>query len=152
MNQVSLFPAIPQSVRERIEAAFNDPAMSACATTILAHLCTVQAAGRNSAVAISTLQESWRRMGLKGYSVRQVKAAVKELLEERNVPIGSARCEPYGYYLLCSEEDVAAALRPIWGEIYSQLRRARCLDPKSKISRELCGQLSVQLAKEAAAI
>lgn len=144
MTQTNLFAAIPDAVRDRIDTALNDPDMSRCALAVLSRLRHLPAAGRNRAISIASLQSYWQICGVKVYSVREIKAAVKELLEERNVPIGSARCNPAGYYLLVCEDDIRAAVKPIWGEITSQLRRVRCLDPKSSISRELCGQLGIQ--------
>jgi hypothetical protein len=49
-----------------------------------------------------------------------------------------------GTYLLCTPDDIDEAQRPLVGEIRSLARRLRAIDPKSEISRALCGQLGIE--------
>jgi len=102
-----------------------------------------EAAGRAQAISIAAMQREWASTGNKVYTDREVKAAVKQLLEERGVPIGSARCIPAGYFLCVTPADIDQAERPLEGEIRSLARRLRAINPKSEISRTLCGQLGI---------
>lgn len=141
-SQRELFPAIPVDVQARVDQALGDPATSPCARAVL--ILIRDAAGRSNAVSIHELRAIWIVRSLKVYSERDIKAAVKELLEDRGVPIGSARCGSPGYFLLCSPEDIDQAERPLVGEIRSLARRLRAINAKSDISRALCGQLGIE--------
>lgn len=142
MMQRELFPAIPAEVQARVDQALEDPATSPCARAVL--ILIRDAAGRENAVSIHELRAIWIMRSLKVYSERDIKAAVKELLEERGVPVGSARSGSPGYFLLCSPEDIDQAERPLVGEIRSLARRLRCINPKSSISRLLSGQVGME--------
>src|SRR6185437_15879510 len=98
--QRELFPAIPAEVTARIQRVLVNPAASPCAKAVLTRICDV--AGRSHAVGIGALQQYWRICRVKVYSDREIKAAVKELVEEWRVPVGSARSAPAGYFLLVS--------------------------------------------------
>lgn len=141
-KQGELFPDIPNEVRARVDEALEGTAMSPCARAVLLRI--RDAAGRERAVSIYALQAYWRLHGMKVYCDREVKAAVKELLEERRVPVGSARSGACGYFLLISPEDIDQAERPLVGEIRSLARRLRAINAKSEISRILCGQLGIR--------
>lgn len=141
MTQGELFPEIPHDVTARVMAAFSDQRTSACARAVLERV--RHAHGRHNAFPIYRLQAAWRLHNLRVWSAREVKAAVKELLEERGVPIGSARSGSPGYFLLCTPEDIDEAERPLLGEVKSLARRLRAINSKSEISRTLCGQLGL---------
>jgi|GEM_PF-4008006 len=145
MTQRDLFPLIPEEIRARASRAMADPAITPCAFQVLTRLIRFpEAAGRERAISIADLQ-AWARLnGFHVYSDREIKAAVKQLIEEHDVPIGSVRYEPAGYFVLCSAEDIEIAERPILGEIRSLARRLRCTNPKSEISRTLCGQMGIE--------
>jgi len=143
MTQAELFPPIPFAVVERAMAAIASETVSPCAREVCRALLFEPAAGREAAMQISALQARWRLQGQRVWSDRDVKASVKELLEVHGVPIGSARSGECGYFLLVCPEDVAAAERPLEAEIRSLARRLRAINPKSEISRLLCGQMGL---------
>jgi hypothetical protein len=83
---------------------------------------------------------------------REIKAAVKSLVEDFNVPIGASRGKPCGYFLILTAEDVALALRPLVKELRSISRRARVLGGRRRLN-ELLGQIQIEMKddpKEAA--
>lgn len=136
-------PPIPDDVRPRIDRALTDPEISPCAKAILLQLVGYPATGSNRAVSIYMLRSSFAISGIKQYSPREIKAAVKELVEERGVPVGSSRGKQPGYFLLVSPEDRRAAIRPIRAQIIAEMKRWRTLDADSAIGLELAGQLSM---------
>jgi hypothetical protein len=142
VTQGELFPEIPKEVTARVLAAMADQAMSQRARAVLERVRL--AVGRDNAVSIYALQFYWRFRELKAWTDRDVKAAVKELVEERGVPIGSARCGTPGYFLCVTPEDIDAAERPLLNEVRSLAKRLRAMNPKSEISRTLCGQLGIE--------
>lgn len=143
MTQGLLFPAIPEEIRSRIERALADPVTTPCAKAVLRTMLSRFAVGRIRAVGIEALQERWQGMGNKIFSAREVKAAVKHLIESHGIPIGSARCTPVGYFICVTAEDIDEAERPLVNEVKSLARRLRCINAKSEISRILCGQLGI---------
>jgi hypothetical protein len=81
---------------------------------------------------------------------REVKAMVKELVEQFALPIGASRQEPYGYFLCVTAEDVELAIRPLESEVISLARRIRALGGEKRLA-EFAGQLQLQLDKKGAA-
>src|SRR5579872_6741727 len=138
-------PPIPSDVRARIDRAMSDPDISLCARAVLIQLVGYPATGSQRAVSIHMLRSTFAVAGIKQYGPREIKAAVKELVEDAGVPIGSARGKTPGYFLLCSQADREAAVRPIRAEVISQLKRWRTLDAESAIGVELAGQLGMQV-------
>ena len=143
MTQTELFPAVPQQLRVAALVALGGAGVSACAKDVLRILLYEPAAGRENALQIRHLQARWRIRGQRVWSDRDVKAAVKELLEDCGVPIGSSRSGDRGYFLLVTPADIEAAERPLIGEIRSLARRLRAINPRSEISRAICGQLGL---------
>jgi hypothetical protein len=86
---------IPSPVKLRVLLALHDRELDACPRAVLWRL--REAAGRAQAISIAAMQREWARAGNKVFTDREVKAAVKLLLEERGVPIGSARSGLHGY-------------------------------------------------------
>ena len=77
-------------------------------------------------------------------SARDVKATVKLLVEDFEIPIGASRQEPYGYFLCVTQEDYDQALRPLVNELISIARRVRALASQERRS-EVMGQLQLEL-------
>lgn len=145
MSQTTLFPLIPEEVRRRLMQAMADPDISPCAFQVLTRLVRFpEIAGRARAISIASLQDWARLNSFKVYSDREIKSAVKELIEERNVPIGSARSDPAGYFIAVTAEDLDAAEKPLIAEIRSLAKRIRSINPNSEISRALCGQIELK--------
>lgn len=145
MTQLSLdWTPLPSELQERIDAARRSGKLTEAAAAVLDLLTNEPSgphAGRERAMQISLMQGHWRRTGQYVWPERSVKAAVKELLEEHRVPIGSSRVAGHsGYFLLSCVEDVAAAERPLRGEVLSLLKRLRTINPKSDFVRHLAGQ------------
>lgn len=78
-----------------------------------------------------------------GVSPREVKAIVKDLVENFGIPIGASRGEPHGYYLVMTLEEMRTTVRVYEGEVFSLLRRIRTLNPKHRMV-ELFGQMKLQ--------
>jgi biotin operon repressor len=94
--------------------------------------------GRALARPISAIAE---RLGM---SEREVKGAVKSLVEDFGLPIGASRQEPYGYFLIVSADDLEFTLRPLANEVISIARRMRKLGG-SALVKEMLGQLRVEM-------
>lgn len=145
MTQDSLCfpPPIPDDIRQRIDRAMSDPELGACAKAVLIQLVGYPATGSGRAMSIEMLRSTFAVAGIRQYSPRDIKAAVKELVEERGVPVGSRRTKPYGYFVACDAADLNDAERPLVAEIRSLAKRVRSINPKSELSRMICGQLEI---------
>jgi hypothetical protein len=73
---------------------------------------------------------------------RDVKAAVKSLVEDFGLPIGASRSAPFGYFLCVTPGDVDDAVRPLVHEIVSLARRVRVLAGSERVA-EIMGQLNL---------
>ena len=82
------------------------------------------------------------------WNEREVKAAVKSLVEDFGIPIGASRRPPYGYFLIATREDLEHALSPLRGELRSLSRRYRALAGK-KILAAVFGQIQLELDRDA---
>lgn len=74
---------------------------------------------------------------------REIKEAVKSLVENFRVPVGASRQKPYGYYLVQSAQDLALAIRPYVHELRSIGSRVRALEAAAPA---LAGQLNLSTA------
>lgn len=146
MEQLELsMPVIPAEVERRIGDAVESEKLSPAAAAVLVLLDEFQAAGSERALPIKRMQQVWLVRGSTVYSDRCVKAAVKELLEEHEVPVGSSRVtDASGYFLICTDDDRQKAARPLAGEIVSLAKRLRTIDPKSRYARLLMGQQELE--------
>jgi hypothetical protein len=79
-----------------------------------------------------------------GMSAREVKEAVKSLIEDFKLPIGGSRQKPYGYFLIVTADDLEQALRPLTGEIRSMARRVRALTSEQQLG-EIFNQVRMEL-------
>lgn len=147
MTQPTLnFDALLPELAIRIADARRSP-MSDAARDVLSLLVDHPAgarAGRDKALSIAAMQGAWDYAGQHIWSERVVKAAVKELLEDCGVPIGSSRRSGNsGYYLISSCADLEAAERPLKGEVLSLLKRLRTINPRTDFCRHLAGQFEI---------
>lgn len=148
--QSSLFPPVPTETQERIDRALADSTLTGCARAVLIVLASRPAVGREHAISIADLQRVFRfevqggPAAGRAYSDREIKGSVKALIETFRVPIGSARQEPYGYWILRTPEERDEAVRPIRAEVISLLNRWRVLDNQSAIAAELAGQIALE--------
>lgn len=107
--------------------------------------------GKREALGIAAMQRQWKEAGRTVYSERAVKGAVKVLIEEHEVPIGSCRVPgENGYYLLSCLEEAEDTSRPLRNEIYSLFARLKATNPKSHFVRSLAGQIELLKKEEAA--
>lgn len=81
---------------------------------------------------------------------RDVKAMVKNLVENFEVPIGASRGEPAGYYLVMTEQEMEDTVRAYVNEIRSLARRVRAFAPAQRVV-ELLGQIRLDLGPKEAA-
>lgn len=139
--QATLFTDAEFEVRRRVDAVLLENMLTTCEEQILRII--GYAYGTKNALSIDNIQRILENRADYGYSDRQIKGAVKCLIEQFGIPIGSSRQQPYGYYLVVSDQDAEDAVRPLRNEIFSLLRRIQALSPKSKFVRELQGQLDL---------
>jgi hypothetical protein len=133
---LGLPPCLHGELAERIHKAHQ-----ACSLT--ARLVLDALEGRLGAASAMSIAEMQRQLACDGHgalSDRDIKAAVKELVEEGGVPVGSSRSKPFGYFLIVSDEDAEIAVRPLLGELKSIAGRIRKLSPKTDYVRHLLGQ------------
>jgi hypothetical protein len=71
------------------------------------------------------------------WTERDIKAAVKDLIERFGIPIGGSRSKPYGYFLVMTIDDQLEAGRPLLHEIRSLARRHRILTSRQETARLL---------------
>lgn len=77
-------------------------------------------------------------------SEREVKDIVSRLVLTHELPIGSTRSEPHGYFLIITEEDRAAACGPLEAQILAELKRLKVLRGVTT-NDELLRQLQLSL-------
>lgn len=145
MTQLELtyVPPLPVELQARIdEVRWTD--LSDCERDVLdllTNLVSGPRAGRQNALSIADMQRLMQRRGGYVWSDRVIKAAVKNLVEERGLPIGSSRCsDAPGYFYAVETADLEAAERPLRGEIISLAKRIRAFNPRSDFARHLAGQ------------
>jgi len=78
-----------------------------------------------------------------GMTERAIKDAVAELIVTHSILIGATRHKPFGYFIIESDDDRAAATAPLKGQVIQMLRRLRVINGKHQ-TREWLGQLSLQ--------
>lgn len=98
--------------------------------------------GRAQAIGLDVLAAS------AGISERNVQSAVAVLIEQDGQPIGSATAQPAGYYLIETEDELAASLGQLTHRIVSLARRISAL--KRSTTPVVLQQLAIELTEEAA--
>lgn len=81
-----------------------------------------------------------------GMSPRDVKAAIKSLIEDFGIPIGASRGKPCGYFLIVTPDNLEQALRPLKHELESLARRVRKLAGR-RCATEMLEQLRLDAEK-----
>ena len=144
MTQIDLFADVDAEIRARVADALTSPAITNVETAVLNLMLLNGAFGRKSIINIEGMQRRWSDQGMRVYDARAIKGAVKSLVENHRVPIGSSRTVgDSGYWLCTNDQDVEDACRPLKNEIYSMFRRIKALSPNSDFVRKLNGQLSL---------
>ena len=119
--------------------------LTPCERDVIASLLSGPYVSRQNPISIAKMQIIWRTTTPRRYHhERKVREAVKHLVEHHGVPIGSAHTRRAGFFLMVSEEDIAATEAHLLKGTLSMLRRLRAINPKSDISRRLCGQLEIK--------
>jgi len=77
-----------------------------------------------------------------GSDDRSIKDAIRGLVVNFKVRIGSSRNNPPGYYLVVTTEDATAAAQPLIGEIRHLVQRVRVLLDPHQLA-ELAGQIGL---------
>lgn len=141
----NLYSHLPLELSKRIDDAVSGKlAMSPDALAVLDHLAD-QVASRRHPVSIASMQQFWRWVGCRVLTDRQVKAAVKELLEVHRIPIGSSKVPgSNGYYFILTEEDRQQAETSLIADIISLAARLKVINPKSRYARLLQGQIGLE--------
>ena len=136
---------LPIDLAKRIDAAVSgETSMSPDALAVLDQLAD-RPACRTSPVSIASMQQFWKWCGCRVLTDRQVKAAVKELLEVHRIPIGSSKVPgSNGYYFILTEEDRQQAETSLIADIISLAARLKVINPKSAYARLLQGQIVLE--------
>lgn len=96
-----------------------------------------QRRGRGNPISIARLRQ------LTGFSERQIKGIVEQLVVAHRMRIGARREEPAGYFMIETAEDLEAAVKPYRNQILAMWRRLRVLEQPQRLS-ELLGQLRLE--------
>lgn len=145
--QLAMFTDAEADIRHRSNAAHQSGKLTGVESFVLWTLEQENAYGMDKAVSIQTLQNIWNNTCTPNApGDRSIKGAVKTLLEEYAIPIGSCRIPGRnGYYLCIHDSDAEDAVRPLKSEIFSLFRRIKALSPKSEFVRKLNGQLTMEM-------
>ena len=138
---------MPPELQSRIQFAYASTDLKPCERQVLYTLLYGQSkprVGRAQAMRRTQMQAWWQVQNMPAFGERDIKAAVKSLIEEHGVPIGSARTSTPGYFLVASVEDLEAARGPIIAEIKSMAERCRVLDWRTSFARRVQGQEVLQ--------
>lgn len=143
--QLAMFTDAECEIRHRVDVALRSEKLTGTASFVLWTLEQENAYGINNAVSINTLQNIWENTATPNApSDRSIKDAVKGLLEDHDIPIGSCRIPgKSGYFFISSDSDAEDASRPLRAEIFSMFRRLKVINPKSAFVRKLQGQISL---------
>lgn len=98
--------------------------------------------GREHPISIAALRAAT------GWSDREIKGIVEQLVVTHRMKIGGRRGDPGGYFLVVDLEDQAAAVRPLKGQTFAMWRRLRVLEEPHAL-REMAGQLAMSVEAEA---
>lgn len=135
---------IPYLLAERVCNVLDNNEVPTFVRLVLSGLLDLTEARPAAHVSIFEIQAHLSSTFDAWLSERAVKAAVKALLEDHDVAIGSSRGKDHGYFLIVNDAAAAAATRPLLAEIRSLARRCRALDPRtSRYLRGLLGQMEV---------
>jgi hypothetical protein len=96
-----------------------------------------QRRGRGNPISIARLRQ------LTGFSERQIKGLVEQLVVAHRMRIGARREDPAGYFMIETAEDLEAAVKPYRNQILAMWRRLRVLEKPQRL-RELLGQLRLE--------
>lgn len=141
--QFDLFSEVNADLRRHVASVMESGTLLPVERAVLTAIMHYPSFGRHTAISIASIQSHHGN-----YSDRAIKGAVKSLLEEHGIPIGSCRTPGQnGYYLIISDKDAEEASRPLQNEIMSMFRRLKVLSPKSAFVRQLNGQMDM-LSKE----
>jgi hypothetical protein len=147
--QLGLFEDAQNTVLMRIGDAFRGGRLLKSELAVLNTLCRPPRFGRAQALSIADMQARWDVAGVAVYSDRVIKASVKSLLEEHEIPIGSCRTPgANGYFLILTHEDIVETERPIRSEIISLFCRLKAISPKSHFVKTLQGQMEILVREE----
>lgn len=144
-SQLAMFTDAEHDIRCRVSMAHQSGELTGIQSFVLWTLEQEGAFGIDKAVSIETIQNIWNNTCTpQAPSDRAIKGAVKGLLEDFSVPIGSCRVPGRnGYYMCVQDSDAEDAVRPLKSEIFSLFRRIKALSPQSSFVRELQGQITL---------
>lgn len=141
--QFALFAPVEDDIRRRVNNAFASN-LTNVERYVLQSLIRENSFGRSSPLSIARMQSWWVQNDRYMATDRAIKDAVKGLLENHGLPIGSCRTPGQnGYYFITSDADAEEASRPLQNEIYSMFRRLKVINPKSAFVRQLQGQIQL---------
>lgn len=121
----------------RREGPFSASQLPATKEEVLVASLIWQRRGRGNPVSIARLRQ------LTGFSERQIKGIVEQLVVAHRMRIGARREDPAGYFMIETAEDLEAAVKPYRNQILAMWRRLRVLEQPNKLM-ELLGQLRLE--------
>ena len=143
--QLAMFTDAEEEILRRVDMAKRSDGMTNVERFVLDTLLWQRAFGLDKAVSIQDIQRYAADVNCGRFPCdRNIKDAVKRLLEVFNLPIGSCRIPGRNGYAFCiADKDCEDAVRPLKSEIYSMFRRIKILDPKSAFVKMLQGQMDL---------
>lgn len=121
----------------RREGPFSASQLPATKEEVLVASLIWQRRGRGNPISIARLRQ------LTGFSERQIKGIVEQLVVAHRMRIGARREDPAGYFMIETAEDLEAAVKPYRNQILAMWRRLRVLEQPNKLM-ELLGQLRLE--------
>jgi len=97
--------------------------------------------GRDRAITMHEIAEAT------GMSTREVQAAVKSLVEDFHVPIGTAMQRPFGYFFIRDNDERRRCRDHFIRRAMSNLNRAKAYD-SAAIVAPLIGQIKLQFGHD----
>jgi hypothetical protein len=135
-------------IRNRIMELSKGQSSTFTERFVLEQLISMSAWGLKEAVSIGDMIDRANACGPNTFSHRSIKFAVKRLIEEHGIPIGSSRLQPRpGYFFIVSDEDAEVAARALQADVLSMFRRIKVLAPRSAFVRKLNGQIELLESK-----
>jgi hypothetical protein len=123
--------------RGRREGPFSASQLPPTKEEVLVASLIWQRRGRGNPISIARLRQ------LTGFSERQIKGIVEQLVVAHRIRIGARREDPAGYFMIETAEDLEAAVKPYRNQILAMWRRLRVLEQPHKLM-ELLGQLRLE--------
>jgi len=138
---------LPSELAQRITACLEDITTPSFIFNSLLALIELQDphAGSLSPVPLGEIQRYARNILRVDIPEREIKRAVKLLIEQYGIAIGSARGSAHGYFFVTTADEAELAAEPLLAEIRSLAKRCATLSPRNPYVQHLLGQMEASL-------